>query len=552
MATMELNNGLTDEKVVLLCRVSSSKQDLASQISDVKRFVTQQGYNEDQMIILSNKESASKSFLLKGLQDLKNAVENNNVKCIYAWTLSRLSRIERVLNDIKYFCIDNKINLKLRHEGFTLLNIDTLEPNRNAIREYDNYKNFVVEDTAMRRESSMRGIKEAAENNQYLGGSIFLGYKVVNKKFEVDPDTSKIVQKIFQMYETGLESFTTIQSEILKIFLKKMDRNQIGDVLNNRFYTGEILRIGKYDRFYPALITVETFEICQKILKQKSGRILDRTKEKNVFYAGRKLKCPHCGETLVAFSTSNQYACKNYHEKRGCPNGITVNLNVVDSIALSSAWKKNFDVSLNQDENEIKKTELKIEELQTKIDNSEKEIEIIRDKQRKRLKELLKSAYSEKLLEQSLIDDITEIKNKTFEFTTEINRLKSHLNDVCEIWIDNQGVKNVRWINYDVPLIEEMTDKERKELVLKYIKDIRVINLDHLTKEITITTFCNDISTFIYYHRAKHDFKRLFEVIHVEGRLFTADPEDREKVIEVGKGIYHKPISYKKNVIKRF
>ncbi|NLJ48338.1 MAG: recombinase family protein, partial [Candidatus Atribacteria bacterium] len=48
-----------------------------------------------------------------------------------------------------------------------------------------------------------RGLRESAMKGQFVAGRIPLGYKIVNKKLEIDPTTAPIVQEIFTRYAAG-------------------------------------------------------------------------------------------------------------------------------------------------------------------------------------------------------------------------------------------------------------------------------------------------------------------------------------------------------------
>lgn len=49
-----------------------------------------------------------------------------------------------------------------------------------------------------------RGMMITAEKCEFTGSGLPLGYKIVNKKFEIDEDTAPIVKRIFEMYLSGI------------------------------------------------------------------------------------------------------------------------------------------------------------------------------------------------------------------------------------------------------------------------------------------------------------------------------------------------------------
>lgn len=49
-----------------------------------------------------------------------------------------------------------------------------------------------------------RGMKESRLKGRFTGGTVAYGYKVVNRKIEIDEDKAEIVRKIFDMTDQGL------------------------------------------------------------------------------------------------------------------------------------------------------------------------------------------------------------------------------------------------------------------------------------------------------------------------------------------------------------
>jgi hypothetical protein len=280
--------------------------------------------------------------------------------------------------------LDRKINLICANPNFKLLDKDGNLDFMGGML-YDNVKNIAANETKIRTESSKRGIREAADKNKFIGGDVILGYMIdKNNDFQYDPETKDIVWDIFEMYKSGLHSFSSIKKEIESKYnkeleswyhkkendpkkRKEMDRMTIGSILSNEYYVGDmILKEGyKFPRQFPKIIDRNTFVAVQRILKLRSGRKSDRCK--NIFYASRLLKCPHCHETLVAFYTSNQYQCKSFLEKRGCTKGFAANLNLIDSLALIVARIKDQVESVNMNENKIIEINKKIDDFQNRV-----------------------------------------------------------------------------------------------------------------------------------------------------------------------------------------
>ena len=124
------------KKVVLLIRASSDKQETESQKIDMLNFCINEGYADNEIHIIENKESATKSRELKGLDEMLTVINEYSIECIYCWDLSRLSRIGVVLESIRNTCVDKKIQLVCKQQNFRLLE-DNKEPNFNNLLLFD-------------------------------------------------------------------------------------------------------------------------------------------------------------------------------------------------------------------------------------------------------------------------------------------------------------------------------------------------------------------------------------------------------------------------------
>ena len=184
---------MATKRVISLVRASSNKQETESQSIDLEGYILNDGVSKDEIYPIVNKESATKSQELKGLDEMLQVIGENPIEAIYTWDLSRLSRIGVVLERIRNMCVDKKIQLVCKQQNFRLLN-DNKEPDFNSLLVFDLYKNTIMQDAKYRKEASARGIRNAASENRFLGGKDALfGYKIVNKRYEVDEHESKIV-----------------------------------------------------------------------------------------------------------------------------------------------------------------------------------------------------------------------------------------------------------------------------------------------------------------------------------------------------------------------
>lgn len=116
-----------DKKVIILSRVSSLKQDLVQQTDEIIKEVHKDGFKDENIIIIEDKESAIKlsEEERRGLIEMKNIINNDpTVKYVYIYELSRLSRRQLVLFSIRDFLVEKKIQLVCLNPYFKLLEND--------------------------------------------------------------------------------------------------------------------------------------------------------------------------------------------------------------------------------------------------------------------------------------------------------------------------------------------------------------------------------------------------------------------------------------------
>ena len=104
---------------VCLARVSTSAQDYQAQIDALHKKAAELGYTVIQDV--KTKESGFRSYDKKeGFKELIDIMNNNKCRIVLCTELSRLSRKKILLEQIKQWFIDNKIQLIVIDLNFTL------------------------------------------------------------------------------------------------------------------------------------------------------------------------------------------------------------------------------------------------------------------------------------------------------------------------------------------------------------------------------------------------------------------------------------------------
>ena len=82
-------------KAILLVRVSTDRQSFDEQEQQLFQLAIKDGYSEDNIIPICEKESGRKlkEDERKGLNKMKELIESDSsINCVYAWEISRIAR----------------------------------------------------------------------------------------------------------------------------------------------------------------------------------------------------------------------------------------------------------------------------------------------------------------------------------------------------------------------------------------------------------------------------------------------------------------------------
>lgn len=186
------------------------------------------------------------------------------------------------------------------------------------------------------------------ERGEFITCKAPFGYKIVNgKELEIIQEEADYVKWIFDSYLSGA-SMAWIAEQMTKTGLTSPDgkpawqMSTIAYLLTNEKYMGDALcqktfttafpfiqqdNYGERDQYYvehshPAIISKDTFERVQKLLRRKGQRTNFQRKSSPLTH---KMNCGCCGSTMVRrFSRSGYvtWVCHRHDRKAAdCPNG---------------------------------------------------------------------------------------------------------------------------------------------------------------------------------------------------------------------------------------
>lgn len=214
-------------KAILLVRVSTQQQDLDQQREAVKERALRDGYSEDSLIIIEDKESA---VLLSeeernGLNRLKNLINSDpSIDAVYSFEPSRISRKEATLFNIRDFLQLKHVHLYFLLPDLKVFNDDwTINPNANLM--FGIFTTMAANEGIERKARFRRARARLKPQGRFLGGIPPFGYEVSDGGYIVIcEEEADIVRKIYQLYLTGFHSTATIARELDQLGLTNKQR----------------------------------------------------------------------------------------------------------------------------------------------------------------------------------------------------------------------------------------------------------------------------------------------------------------------------------------
>lgn len=181
--------------------------------------------------------------------------------------------------------------------------------------------------------NAARGMRESALKGQITGGHVAFGYKVVDKKLEIDERAADGVRMVFDMYASGktkAQIAAALNRRGFRTTLtgQEFTYNNVTHILANRLYIGDFTyKPGtEYEikRVCPRIVTDEVFNACQE--RAASDKRNYGHKRSNVEYMlSGKLFCGHCGSAMTGDAGTsrngavhNYYTCFNKKRRQGC------------------------------------------------------------------------------------------------------------------------------------------------------------------------------------------------------------------------------------------
>lgn len=358
-----------------LIRVSTSQQELDSQIYDLRLEASKLGYTIPKELIFGQKitgydggygRDAKTNEVYRiadrdSISELKQACEQDKegkIKAIFVWELSRLSRKPSTLLDyIEYFTTAKKPIF------FTSHNIWTIHPQTGVLNDDGKVMiNMLAVFGEQERNKSMeryqRGKRFAlTEEDRYVGGYVPYGYDIeeINGKkyYMVHEERSKIIEEIYNRYlydgwasdkiarylnqkevptyyniHNPDKEFTTNIGRKIKRSNIRWSHTSVLQILRNPFYKGERTYMDITTECTP-IIEIKMWEEVQELMKD-NNKFGKKTRKFN-YPIKELLRCGECGSKFYGVVTSSK---QNYYCNRFQLEGEKCNCNKLNKYRL--------------------------------------------------------------------------------------------------------------------------------------------------------------------------------------------------------------------------
>ena len=449
----ELNNALSKKplnstkKCVLFSRVSTQGQDLTQQTEQLYAEANRNGFTDDRIIFIEQKESAVKLDEEErlGIQQLKHVIESDDIECVIIFEISRLSRRPDVLYSVRDYLIEHNVNLICMKPFMRLLDEDG-KMSHTASLLFSIFGSMAETEGYIRKERMRRGVNKKKAMGYHAGGPIMYGYKTVRTenghKYVIDEVQSTIVKRIFNEYVNGGKSMRMLTKDLqeeghFKGIKFLTAQQEVYNILHRDCYCGR-------KNGMPAIISESLYD--RSVEKRKSSELkVNRTD--NMALLKGILRDGNSGLLL-----SSNTAAKLYYSKRY--SGVAISMHIIEPIIWERAVKLHKEYKKADKEQVLKSLEKKMQmnmrKQQTLAINME---EIVQ--QRDQIEErLIKGRLSESKADQmheELDKTEKELKQRMIELQNEYEDIyetgnRIYENDSVEVDYDTEDKKE----RYDI------------------------------------------------------------------------------------------------------
>lgn len=252
------------------------------------------------------------------LAELLLKIREGEIKHLFVYDQSRISRIDIVATTVRYECQKQNVTLYTKDGQFDLSNPQEkfLKQVLDGIAEFEN---------AIRAERTRLGKINRVKGGFWHGGPPPYGYKLNDKKLVIEKKEAAWVKRIYQESAKGLSTL-----DLKKILDAKgvLPRRRAGSwsigsiqaLIKNTHYKGFYEYIDKksgrrFEVQCPAIVDETTWQAVQKLKARVTSRVSQQNRTKQFYLLRNLMVCGHCGTAM-----SGRKKASNYEQHYYCPS----------------------------------------------------------------------------------------------------------------------------------------------------------------------------------------------------------------------------------------
>ena len=545
-----MNKNLFGNTCVCLARVSTSAQDYQAQINALRKRAKEFGLKVIKEI--ATKESGFLSYDKKeGFNELTKVLSETGCKIVLCTELSRLSRRQFLLEYIKQWFIDNKIQLWVDDIEFLLFK-DSMEVDVSTNIIFSVFAAMAESEMKDKKKRTKRGLVDLNKAGFCLTGRVTYGYERVRTDYrikgkirtrlKVNDKAADEIRSVYDWYLNGIDgdfsrcSMRQIREEcVARGFGSYLhSKRNINKCLKNELYTGHTITHNKRknpdfwtlgDKNAPKYIATsteittetiiprETFDAVQSKMKGANSRMVPVSSSTNTYadksrthvtLLSKLITCPRCknfymGEYDHRRGQENYfYRCLN-HKSHGA---FTISMKFLDFIVWEFC-KAQYDIFIEY---------FKKYSTYTDTDDVQKRIENIQ-KKKKEYEDMLEKLVIRYLSVQSIAK--SDYSDKRFE--KESKKIKDEIGN-CDAMIRKEKTSITEKMRVKVMAANrlkalstiESNKAEMKKYVAYVIRTIVPIyqDMDYIVVQVFLMN--EKILYYTYYEPDHRDHEFLF------------------------------------------
>lgn len=416
-------------KCCILARVSTELQSLDSQINKLIDEAHRMGYTDNDITIISGKESGVKLDIeeRQTIQQMKECIDTGQYNMVLIWEVSRLARRPKVLYEVREYLIERHVNLRCMTPAFTMLKEDgTIDPTASLV--FALFGTMAEEEARLSKERMLRGRLAKRDQLKYIGGNVMFGYTWDKEtdKIYINEEERDTVVEIFERYAKN-ESMRSIAKDLIDRGQLRYDEFSTACVMLRRMirrpeYAG--IKDNTYD--YPAIITQELY---YKVRERASSNNKYKTRVSSIYFLQGLIHWKRNGMLMSPAKLSVQYRGWDVDTN----SGTIINMNYIESLVWHFVVQYKKRISGPE---KVKTVKSLIDEMMHNTQKQQKAIEDYKSIERtierineRVVKGKMSDSQGDRLIEEQETI-LKELDNMMLEYSEKNKKLQKHLSNI--------------------------------------------------------------------------------------------------------------------------